>query len=71
MSNAYFINVGQGNMAVVVFDDDYVIVYGCNITSGNVRAVYAFMASSYTEKYDRLVCQFASGCRSYARSAPS
>lgn len=32
-------------MAVVVFDDGYVIVYDCNITNDNARAVFAFMAS--------------------------
>ena len=32
-------------MAVVVFDDGYVIVYDCNITNDNVRAVFAFMTS--------------------------
>ena len=32
-------------MAVVVFDDGYVIVYDCNITDNNERAVFAFMRS--------------------------
>ena len=41
MTNAYFVNVGQGNMAVIVFDDGFVMVYDCNITNDNERAASA------------------------------
>ena len=45
MIDAFFADVGQGNMVVVVFPDNFVIVYDCNITNANEREVFRFLAS--------------------------
>lgn len=41
----YVVNVGQGNMAVAVFPDNYVIVYDCNITNDNEDSVFRYLSS--------------------------
>lgn len=43
MIKAHFINVGQGNMVAVVFPDNEVLVYDCNITDDNEVAVLAYL----------------------------
>ncbi len=45
MINAYFVNVGQGNMVVVVFPDNFVVAYDCNITNANAREVFRFLGN--------------------------
>ena len=37
----HFLNVGQGNMVVVIFPDNEVLVYDCNITQDNEEDVFA------------------------------
>ena len=44
MITCHFLNVGQGNMVVVVMPDGFVLVYDCNITNDNEEAVFAYMA---------------------------
>ncbi len=41
--DVHFLNVDQGNMTVVVFPDDYVIVYDCNITEYNEANVFSYL----------------------------
>ena len=50
MTNAYFADVGQGNMVVVVFPDNFVIAYDCNITNANEHEVFRFLASFMTKR---------------------
>lgn len=45
MVNAYILNVGQGNMVVIVFPDNYVIVYDCNITTDLESDIFHFLAN--------------------------
>lgn len=39
----HFIDVGQGNMTAVLFPDNFVIVYDCNITNENEESVFAYL----------------------------
>lgn len=43
MTKVHFLNVGQGNMVVVVFGDHAVMVYDCNITTENEDAVFKYL----------------------------
>jgi len=45
MTVVYIVDVGQGNMAVIVFPDNFVIVYDCNITNANENSVFKFVDS--------------------------
>lgn len=43
MTIIHFVNVGQGNMQVIIFPDNYVIVYDCNITEENEKDVFGYL----------------------------
>ena len=45
MITVHFVNVGQGNMAIVVFSDNTTLVYDCNINDDNERLVFAYLAN--------------------------
>lgn len=45
MINVYVVNVGQGNMVIVVFPDGYVLAYDCNITNDNEVSVFGFLST--------------------------
>lgn len=51
MTNAYFADVGQGNMAIIVFPDNFVIVYDCNITNRNQQQIFRFLRSFMPKRY--------------------
>ncbi|MFA5273112.1 MAG: hypothetical protein WC353_03035 [Candidatus Peribacter sp.] len=38
-TEVHFLDVGQGNMTVVIFPNDFVMVYDCNITTENAASV--------------------------------
>ncbi|MCD6249286.1 MAG: MBL fold metallo-hydrolase [candidate division Zixibacteria bacterium] len=44
MMRIHFVDVGQGNMVVVVFPDNTTLVYDCNITSNNSDRVEKYLA---------------------------
>jgi len=44
MITFHFLNIGQGNMAVGIFPNNEVLVYDCNITNENERAVFNYLA---------------------------
>ena len=39
----HFVNVGQGNMQVIIFPDNFVMVYDCNITNDNEERVFDYL----------------------------
>jgi len=39
----HFVNVGQGNMQVIIFPDNFVMVYDCNITEENEKDVFNYL----------------------------
>ncbi|ODS37412.1 MAG: hypothetical protein A7316_09445 [Candidatus Altiarchaeales archaeon WOR_SM1_86-2] len=41
--DVHFLNVGQGNMVVIIFPDQKVMVYDCNITEENEENVFAYL----------------------------
>jgi len=43
MVTVHFLDVGQGNMVVVIFPDDYILAYDCNITDENEGSVFAYL----------------------------
>lgn len=43
MVNAFILNVGQGNMVIIIFPDNYVIVYDCNITNDRESEIFNFL----------------------------
>jgi beta-lactamase superfamily II metal-dependent hydrolase len=43
MINVHFLNVGQGNMIVVIFPDNKILVYDCNITEDNEESIFNYL----------------------------
>lgn len=43
MIKAYFINVGQGNMVLILFPDNTVMVYDCNITNDREKEIFDYL----------------------------
>ena len=43
MITCHFLDVGQGNMALVIMPDGFVIAYDCNITNDNEKLVFAYL----------------------------
>ena len=43
MTVVHFLDVGQGNMQVIIFPDNSVMVYDCNITEENEKAVFDYL----------------------------
>jgi len=43
MITFYFLNIGQGNMAIGIFPDGKILAYDCNITTENEAAVFAYL----------------------------
>lgn len=46
----HFIDVGQGNMVVVLFPDDTVLVYDCNITKANSARIEQYLSEIMPKK---------------------
>lgn len=44
MITCHFLDVGQGNMAVLIMPDNFVVVCDCNITNDNEASVFAYLA---------------------------
>lgn len=44
MIDIHFLNVGQGNMTVLLFGDGSVLYYDCNITDDNERSVFSYLS---------------------------
>lgn len=40
----HFLDVGQGNMVLIIMSDGFVIAYDCNITNENEASVFAYLA---------------------------
>ena len=43
MTEVHFVDVGQGNMQVIIFPDNFVMVYDCNITEDNEKFVFDYL----------------------------
>ena len=39
----HFLDVGQGNMVVTIFPDKKILVYDCNITQDNEKAIFKYL----------------------------
>lgn len=50
MITVHFLNVGQGNMAVIIFADNQVVVYDCNITDDNKGSVFGYLKKIMPKK---------------------
>lgn len=44
MITCHFLNVGQGNMAIIIMPDNFVIVCDCNITNENETSVFTYLS---------------------------
>lgn len=43
MITCHFLDVGQGNMVLLIMPDGFVVVYDCNITNENEASVFAYL----------------------------
>ena len=44
MITCHLLNVGQGNMAIIILPNDFVLVCDCNITNENEEFVFAYLS---------------------------
>jgi len=51
MTTVHFVDVGQGNMQVIIFPDNYVLVYDCNITEDNEQDVFRYLRNIMPNNY--------------------
>jgi len=47
----HFLNIGQGNMQVIIFPDNFVMVYDCNITDENEESVFKYLKTIMPKTY--------------------
>src|SRR3989344_924479 len=46
----HFIDVGQGNMQVLIFPDNFVMVYDCNINEYNEKEIFDYLDKMMPKK---------------------